>query len=76
MCPDPPPLSNLPSTGQERAAGLTWLFAKGARLTTRQCADLLQQGTTRTYMMLCRISRVVPIYQDEAGTWQVCDSND
>lgn len=60
---------NVPETAYERAALVAWLLARGKRLRTRQIALLIGLNPRNTYRLLCRISRVIEIYQDEAGYW-------
>lgn len=58
-------------TDTERIAIVVWHLAHGEGLKTRQVATLAKITTHGAYTLMCRVSRVLPIYQDERGTWQV-----
>lgn len=62
-------------TPTERTAVIVALLAHGHGLTTREAAVLT--GLTRhgAYVMLCRISRVFPIFQDDGGQWREIDTD-
>lgn len=61
-----------PETPSERVALVVWHLAHGEGLTTRQVATMLQMTAGGAWKVLSRVSRVLPIYQDSEGTWQVC----
>ena len=62
-------------TPTERAAVITLAIAGGHGLTTRQTAEITGLTMQGAYVLLCRISRVVPIYQDGEGKWRLLDSD-
>lgn len=62
----------IPDTITERAATITWRLAHGESLQTRDVADLVGLSMPGAYLLMQRLSRVIPIYQDEQGFWQVC----
>ena len=63
-----------PETSSERVAVVVWSLAHGARLTTRQVAELTGVKQQTAYAMMCAISRVLPLYQ-EKNVWQICTKN-
>ena len=56
-------------TPQEKAALVAWHLAHGEGMRT--CEVVAMTGLTwrRAYELMCRLSRVIPICQDEAGVW-------
>jgi len=56
-------------TAQERAALVTWLLAGGAQMTTGDVATVTGLTPRGARTMLERLSRVIPIRQNEAGRW-------
>lgn len=62
----------MPETPSERVAVVVWWLAHGEGLTTRQVATLTGLSRQKAWVMLCNLSRVLPIYQDEKFVWQVC----
>ena len=63
-----------PETPSERVALVVWWLVHGEGLTTKQVASLAQISTRGAFDLMDRISRVLPIYQDEDYVWQVCES--
>jgi len=59
-------------TCTERVAKLVWWLAQGDGVRTIDAATLASCTRQHAWRMLCAISRVVPIYQDDDGFWQVC----
>lgn len=55
----------------ERVALLTFGLALGTAYTTSQVADLTGMTWGGAYRMLCRVSGILPIYQDETGCWRI-----
>jgi len=49
-----------------------WWLAHGEGLTTKQVAQLVGLNENSSWRLMSRISRVLPIYQDEDMVWQVC----
>lgn len=60
----------MPETPSERVALVVWRMAQGDSLTTQQVAQLTGLTVNGAYLLLCRISRVLPLYQDEQLVWQ------
>ena len=58
-------------TPSERVAVIVLALARGRGLTTRQAAELTGLTLNGAYVLLCRISRVLPLCQDEAAQWQL-----
>lgn len=59
-------------TGQERAALVAWDLARGARLNTTEIAKRLGLSLRGVRWLMCRVSRVIPVYQDVDGDWVAC----
>jgi hypothetical protein len=55
----------------EAAGKLVWHLAHGDALSNDDAGVMVGLSEHGAYKMLCRLSRVVPIYQDELGFWQV-----
>lgn len=64
----------LEATPTERAAKLTHLLASGERLTTEQAAEAVGVSVRSAERTLFLMSRVVPIYQDDDGSWLLISS--
>jgi hypothetical protein len=58
-------------TPEERAALLTWHLAHGDAFKTRDAASMTGMTARGARRLLGGMSRVLPIYQDENGFWQV-----
>jgi len=58
-------------TTTERVGLLVWHLAHGDGIRTADAAKLTGLGVEGARVMLCRLSRVIPIYQWH-GVWQVC----
>lgn len=59
-------------TGAEAAAKVTWALAHGEGLRTADVVALTGMTRSGAYDVMQRISRVIPIYQEEgSGVWQV-----
>lgn len=56
-------------TPSERVAVIVLALARGRGLTTRQAAELTGLNKRSAFDLLCRISRVLPICQDEQRLW-------
>lgn len=61
-----------PETPSERVALVVWHLAHGEGLTTFSVSQMTHLTPRRAYDLMCRISRVLPIYQDDERVWQVC----
>lgn len=59
-------------TAQERAALVAWHLAHGEGMRTVDVVLLTGLSFRGARYLMCRLSRVIPIYQDEDGFWQVC----
>jgi len=58
-------------TTREATAKVVWALAHGDAVSNHQAGLLTGFTPHGAYEMLCSISRVIPIYQDAAGKWQV-----
>jgi hypothetical protein len=61
-----------PDTITERAALITWHLAHGEMLQTRDVAEMTGMTMAGAWILMIRLSRVLPIYQDDCGRWLVC----
>ena len=61
-----------PDTITERAALVTWHLCHGEAMQTRQIAEITGLGMAGAWVLMQRLSRVIPIYQDDRGFWLVC----
>lgn len=61
-----------PDTPAERVAVITWYLASGMTITTQEAAKMAHISHQRAWEILCEISRVLPIYQDDRQYWTVC----
>ena len=59
-------------TPQEKAALVTWHLAHGEGMRTVDVAAMVGIARQNAWAMMCRLSRVIPIYQDPDGFWVVC----
>ncbi len=59
-----------PETTTERVALVVFYLMLGVALTTKEAARLAHISRQNAHAMLCRISRVVPIYQDDDCIWR------
>jgi hypothetical protein len=59
-------------TPQERAALVAWHLAHGEAMTTRQVSELTGLSIWSAYRLMRALPRVLPIYRDDDGFWQVC----
>ena len=68
------PMNNREATPQQRAARLTWLFARGASMTTSQAAAHLGITCHGARRLLLNLSAAgIPIYPDDHGSWRTLD---
>lgn len=65
-----------PETPSERAALVAWYMAHGMGLSTREVADLTHLNRRRAWELMCRISRIIPIFQDDDRVWRACPPTD
>lgn len=65
-----------PDTPLERVALVTWYLALGMGLTTKEVAQITKISRQGAWLMLCDMSRVIPIYQDEKHIWRRCQAVD
>ena len=63
---------NSDYTAQEKAGLVTWHLAHGEVMQTRDVAEMTGLSMTGAWLMMQRLARVIPIYQDERGFWVVC----
>ena len=61
-----------PDTITERAALVTWHLVHGESMQTKDVAELTGLSINGAYRLMIRLSRVIPIYQDQDDRWQVC----
>jgi len=59
-------------TAQEKAALITWHLAHGEGMQTRDVAEMAGLSMPGAWYLMQRLSRVIPIYQDDRGFWVVC----
>lgn len=57
-------------TTTEAAGLLTWHLAHGDAISNDEAAQMTGFSVHGAYKTLCRLSRVIPIYQDDVGLWQ------
>ena len=62
-------------TPTERVAVIVLALAHGRRLTTRQAAEITGLTLNGAFVLLCRISRVLPLCQDVDEQWQLIDED-
>jgi len=58
-------------TPEERAALVTWHLSHGDAFKTAEVCRMTGLTRQGAYRLLCKLSRVIPVYQDESGVWQV-----
>ncbi|HCS47972.1 MAG TPA: hypothetical protein DIW61_06830 [Candidatus Aminicenantes bacterium] len=58
-------------TPEERAALVTWHLSHGDAFKTAEVCRMTGLTRQGAYRLMCKVSRVVPIFQDEKGLWQV-----
>lgn len=68
----PPPSDTVPVTPSERVALVVWYMAHGMALAPSEIVQLTNLSSSAAWRMMCTISRVIPIYQDDKGIWRVC----
>lgn len=61
-------------TPQERAARVTWAIAQGETMSTQQVATLAGMSERGARWLMARLSRVLPVFQDDSGLWRVCET--
>jgi hypothetical protein len=59
-------------TAQERAALIAWHLAHGEGITTAEIANMTGLTWAGAWYLMERLARVLPIYRDDRGYWQVC----
>jgi len=62
-------------TPSERVAVIVLALARGRGLTTREAAELTGLTMQGAYVLLCRLSRVLPLCQDADAQWQLIDND-
>ena len=62
-------MTKIETTTTESAMLLAFHLTQGDSMTNKEAAELTGLSPNGAYKMLCRGSRVIPIYQDEAGIW-------
>jgi hypothetical protein len=68
-------MPTMPETPSERVALVAWYMAFGVALSTKEIAKLTGLSKNSTLRLMWRISRVLPIYQDETRIWRRCESD-
>ncbi len=64
-------MPNQELTAYERSARITYLLLSvGVAMTTAEVAKVAGLARQNAYALLCAISRVAPIYQDEQRIWR------
>jgi len=58
-------------TPEERAALVTWYLSHGDAFRTSEVCRMTGLTRQGAYRLLCKLSRVIPVYQDKSGVWQV-----
>ena len=61
-----------PDTVTERVGLVVWHLAHGESMQTRSVADLTGLTMPGAWYLMTRLSRAIPIYQDDQGFWVVC----
>lgn len=61
----------LESTPTERAAVVAYWLANGRTVTTADVAESLQVSQRTAQRLVVSVSRVLPIYRDDAGFWRL-----
>ena len=65
-----------PEAPCERYALIGWYLAFGMALSTREVAAITGLKMNGALLLMYRISRVLPIYQDGKRIWRLCAKND
>lgn len=60
-----------PETSSERVALVVWYMAHGMALAPSEVVKITGLSSSGAWRMMCAVSRVIPIYQDDAGIWRV-----
>jgi hypothetical protein len=60
-------------TAQERAALVAWRLATGGQMTTQEIAERTGLSMRGARWLMDRLSRVVPIRQNEENRWQAVE---
>ena len=58
-------------TPEERVAIVVWHLAHGDAFRTSEVCRMTGVSRQGAYNMLCKISRILPVYQSDDGKWQV-----
>ena len=58
-------------TPEERVIIVVWHLAHGDAFPTAEVCRMTGLSRQGAYNMLCKISRMVPVYQADDGRWQV-----
>lgn len=61
-------------TTSERVAIVVWYLAFNLGLSTKEVAKITGMKKDSALRMMYRISRVLPIYQDDAYIWRKCET--
>ena len=69
-------IESMPVTSSERVALVVWRLASNrqAGLTTRQISDMCGISMQGAFDLMCRVSRVLPVAQDEERIWRTMGS--
>jgi len=58
-------------TPEERIAIVVWHLAHGDSFPTSEVCRMTGLSRQGAYAMMCKVSRILPVYQAEDGKWQV-----
>lgn len=56
---------------RQRAALVAWHLAHGDSMTNAEIATMTGLRPDSAYRLMCLLSSVLPLYQDDFGVWQV-----
>lgn len=62
-----------PETPSERVALVAWYMAFGMALSTKEIAKITGLTGKGAWSLMCRISRVLPVYKDDQDIWRTCE---
>ena len=58
-------------TPEERIAIVVWHLAHGDSFRTSDISAMTGLSRQGAYAMMCKVSRILPVYQSDDGNWQV-----
>jgi len=65
-------MPTTPETPSERYALIGWYMAFGLALSTKEISEMLNLSHDSALRAMYRVSRILPIYQDDKGIWRQC----